>query len=116
MDVLRSGCALTGPAYFPIKCLPFLSPPIFLFQLKKQTKKEKELEKQKKEKELCKVEAALMDPSRQPQSADDFDRLVLGSPNSSILWLQYMAFHLQATEIEKGRAVAERALKTISFR
>uniref|UniRef100_A0A8C3DL49 Protein RRP5 homolog n=1 Tax=Corvus moneduloides TaxID=1196302 RepID=A0A8C3DL49_CORMO len=85
-------------------------------KLKKQTKKEKELEKQKKEKELCRVEAALMDPSRQPQSADDFDRLVLGSPNSSILWLQYMAFHLQATEVEKARAVAERALKTISFR
>ncbi|XP_051656636.1 protein RRP5 homolog isoform X1 [Manacus candei] len=85
-------------------------------KLKKKTKKEKELEKQKKEKELCKVEAALMDPTRQPQSADDFDRLVLSSPNSSILWLQYMAFHLQATEIEKARAVAERALKTISFR
>ncbi|EDL42026.1 programmed cell death protein 11 [Mus musculus] len=51
-----------------------------------------------------------------PESADDFDRLVLSSPNSSILWLQYMAFHLQATEIEKARAVAERALKTISFR
>ncbi|NXA05429.1 RRP5 protein, partial [Sapayoa aenigma] len=85
-------------------------------KLKKRTKKEKELEKQKKEKELCKVEAALMDPSRQPQSADDFDRLVLSSPNSSILWLQYMAFHLQATEIEKARAVAERALKTICFR
>ncbi|XP_014815473.1 PREDICTED: protein RRP5 homolog isoform X2 [Calidris pugnax] len=83
---------------------------------KKQTKKEKELEKQKKEKELCKLEASLMDPSRQPQSADDFDRLVLSSPNSSILWLQYMAFHLQATEIEKARAVAERALKTICFR
>ncbi|KFZ57546.1 Protein RRP5, partial [Podiceps cristatus] len=85
-------------------------------KLKKQTKKEKELEKQKKEKELCKLEAALMDPGRQPQSADDFDRLVLSSPNSSILWLQYMAFHLQATEIEKARAVAERALKTICFR
>ncbi|XP_010127609.1 PREDICTED: protein RRP5 homolog [Chlamydotis macqueenii] len=85
-------------------------------KMKKQTKKEKELEKQKKEKELCKLEAALMDPSRQPQSADDFDRLVLGSPNSSILWLQYMAFHLQATEIDKARAVAERALKTICFR
>ncbi|NXN36663.1 RRP5 protein, partial [Rhinoptilus africanus] len=85
-------------------------------KLKKQTKKEKEVEKQKKEKELCKLEAALMDPSRQPQSADDFDRLVLSSPNSSILWLQYMAFHLQATEIEKARAVAERALKTICFR
>ncbi|XP_066475340.1 protein RRP5 homolog [Tiliqua scincoides] len=83
---------------------------------KKQTKKQKELEKQKAEKELSKLEAALMDPNRQPQGADDFDRLLLGNPDSSILWLQYMAFHLQATEIEKARAVAERALKTISFR
>ncbi|KAJ7325160.1 hypothetical protein JRQ81_018180 [Phrynocephalus forsythii] len=83
---------------------------------KKQSKKKKVLEKQKAEKELSKLEAALMDPSRQPETADDFDRLVLGNPNSSILWLQYMAFHLQATEIDKARAVAERALKTISFR
>uniref|UniRef100_A0A8C8RCI3 Protein RRP5 homolog n=1 Tax=Pelusios castaneus TaxID=367368 RepID=A0A8C8RCI3_9SAUR len=83
---------------------------------KKQTKKEKEQEKQRVEKELSKIEATLMDPSRQPQTADDFDRLVLSNPSSSILWLQYMTFHLQATEIEKARAVAERALKTISFR
>ncbi|XP_015275588.1 PREDICTED: protein RRP5 homolog [Gekko japonicus] len=83
---------------------------------KKLTRQNKELEKQRAEKELSKLEAALMDPTRQPQSADDFDRLVLGNPDSSILWLQYMAFHLQATEIEKARAVAERALKTISFR
>ncbi|XP_060097704.1 protein RRP5 homolog isoform X2 [Heteronotia binoei] len=83
---------------------------------KKPTRQNKELEKQKAEKELAKLETALMDPTRQPQSADDFDRLVLGNPDSSILWLQYMAFHLQATEIEKARAVAERALKTISFR
>ncbi|XP_036027752.1 protein RRP5 homolog [Onychomys torridus] len=83
---------------------------------KKKGKKEREVEKQKAEKELSRIEEALMDPGRQPESADDFDRLVLSSPNSSILWLQYMAFHLQATEIEKARAVAERALKTISFR
>ncbi|XP_069397610.1 protein RRP5 homolog isoform X3 [Delphinus delphis] len=83
---------------------------------KKKSRKERELEKQKAEKELSRIEEALMDPRRQPESADDFDRLLLSSPSSSILWLQYMAFHLQATEIEKARAVAERALKTISFR
>ncbi|XP_053548424.1 protein RRP5 homolog [Bombina bombina] len=83
---------------------------------KKKSKKEKEMEKITAEKEISKIEATLMDPNRQPQSADDFDKLVLSSPNSSILWLQYMAFHLHATEIEKARAVAERALKTISFR
>ncbi|MEE6485919.1 hypothetical protein FKM82_014452 [Ascaphus truei] len=82
----------------------------------KKTQKEKVMEKKQAEKELSKLEATLMDVHRQPQSAEDFDRLVLGSPNSSILWLQYMAFHLHATEIEKARAVAERALKTISFR
>ncbi|XP_038614080.1 protein RRP5 homolog [Tachyglossus aculeatus] len=82
----------------------------------KKTKKDKEAEKQKAEKELSRIEATLMDPSRQPESADDFDRLVLSSPDSSILWLQYMAFHLHATEIDKARAVAERALKIISFR
>ena len=51
-----------------------------------------------------------------PVSADDFDRMVLASPNSSILWLQYMAHHLENAEIDKARAVARKALKTISFR
>ncbi|XP_076101163.1 protein RRP5 homolog [Mytilus galloprovincialis] len=51
-----------------------------------------------------------------PGAADDFDRLALQSPNSSMVWLRYMAFHLETAEIEKARAVAERALKTISFR
>ncbi|XP_067012114.2 protein RRP5 homolog [Anabrus simplex] len=68
------------------------------------------------EKRLREVEQQLMDSERNPQSADDFDRLVLASPNNSMYWIKYMAFHLQATEIEKARAVADRALKTISFR
>ncbi|MGH0135552.1 UNVERIFIED_CONTAM: hypothetical protein FKN15_066160, partial [Acipenser sinensis] len=82
----------------------------------KKSKREKNMEKQRQEKELSKVEGELMDPGRQPQTANDFNRVVLGSPDSSIVWLQYMAFHLHATEIEQARAVAERALKTISFR
>lgn len=57
-----------------------------------------------------------MDPSLRPEDAAAFERLLLASPNSSLLWLQYMAHHLQATQIEQARAVAERALKTISFR
>lgn len=57
-----------------------------------------------------------MDPNLQPEDAAAFERLLLASPNSSLLWLQYMAHHLQATQIEQARAVAERALKTISFR
>ncbi|KAJ3614113.1 hypothetical protein NHX12_017689 [Muraenolepis orangiensis] len=55
-------------------------------------------------------------PQKKPRDATAFERLLLASPNSSLIWLQYMAYHLQATQIEQARSVAERALKTISFR
>lgn len=85
---------------------------------KPQKKSRHELEQEKKEAEkaLVKRETELMDPSLRPEDNTAFERLLLASPNSSLLWLQYMAHHLQATQIEQARAVAERALKTISFR
>ncbi|XP_057699966.1 protein RRP5 homolog [Corythoichthys intestinalis] len=85
---------------------------------KPQKKSKQELEREKKvaEKALVQRELELMDPQLQPKDAAAFERLLLASPNSSLLWLQYMAQHLQATQIEQARAVAERALKTISFR
>ena len=61
-------------------------------------------------------ERLLLDTDRAPEAADDFDRLVLQSPNSSIVWMRYMAFFLETAEVEKAKAVAERALRTISFR
>ncbi|KAI7811133.1 protein RRP5 homolog [Triplophysa rosa] len=82
----------------------------------KKTRKELQQEQQNAEQQLSKLEAELMDPSVRPDNATAFERLLLSSPDSSFLWLQYMAFHLQATQIEQARAVAERALKTISFR
>lgn len=54
--------------------------------------------------------------SRAPQSTADFERLLLASPNSSYLWLQFMAFQLQLSDIEKAREVGRRALKAINFR
>ncbi|XP_061888969.1 protein RRP5 homolog isoform X2 [Entelurus aequoreus] len=85
---------------------------------KSQKKSRYELQQEKKvaEKALVQREMDLMDPQLRPQDATAFERLLLASPNSSLLWLQYMAHHLQATQIEQARAVAERALKTISFR
>ncbi|KAM3622776.1 uncharacterized protein V6R79_002928 [Siganus canaliculatus] len=85
---------------------------------KAQKKSRHDLEQEKKaaEKALVQREAQLMDPSLRPEDAGAFERLLIASPNSSLLWLQYMAHHLQATQIEQARAVAERALKTISFR
>ncbi|KAM4603795.1 protein RRP5 homolog isoform 1-T2 [Polymixia lowei] len=82
----------------------------------KKSRHELELEKKETEKALVQREAELMDPGRRPQDSAAFERLLLASPSSSLLWLQYMAHHLQATQIEQARAVAERALKTISFR
>lgn len=54
--------------------------------------------------------------SRTPQSSADFERLLLSSPNSSFLWIQFMSFQLQLSEIEKAREVGRRALKAINFR
>lgn len=54
--------------------------------------------------------------SKTPESNADFERLLLGSPNSSFLWIQYMSFQLQLSEIEKAREIGKRALKTINFR
>ena len=51
-----------------------------------------------------------------PQSTGDFERLLMGRPNSSILWLEYMAFQLKLSEVSKAREIAERALKFIHIR
>lgn len=54
--------------------------------------------------------------NKQPESNADFERLLLGSPNSSYLWVQYMSFQLQLSEVDKAREISRRALKTIHFR
>ena len=51
-----------------------------------------------------------------PQSISDFERLLLGQPDSSSLWIQYMAFQMQLSELSKAREVAERAIKAINIR
>lgn len=51
-----------------------------------------------------------------PQTASDYERLLLGQPDSSELWIAYMAFQMQVSELAKAREVAERAIKTINMR
>jgi len=75
-----------------------------------QTKKSK-----KKKKEIQYDLTADMH-TRQPESTADFERLLLSSPNSSYLWIQYMSFQLQLSEIDKAKEVGQRALRTINFR
>jgi rRNA biogenesis protein RRP5 len=54
--------------------------------------------------------------TKAPESNSDFERLLLGSPNSSYLWVQYMSFQLQLSEVDKAREIGKRALQTINFR
>ncbi|WFC98207.1 rRNA biogenesis protein rrp5 [Malassezia yamatoensis] len=54
--------------------------------------------------------------SKKLESSTDFERLLLGSPNSSYLWIQFMGFHLQLGDVDKARQVARRALQAIHYR
>lgn len=54
--------------------------------------------------------------NRTPQSSADFERLLLSSPSSSFVWIQFVSFQLQLSEIEKARETGRRALQTINFR
>ena len=54
--------------------------------------------------------------TKTPESNADFERLLLGSPNSSYLWIQYMSFQLPLSELDKAREIARRATQTINFR
>jgi rRNA biogenesis protein RRP5 len=51
-----------------------------------------------------------------PQTSSDYERLLLGQPDSSELWIAYMAFQMQVSELPKAREVAERAIKSINIR
>ncbi|KAJ2815108.1 rRNA biogenesis protein rrp5, partial [Coemansia erecta] len=51
-----------------------------------------------------------------PRAASDFERLVMGSPDSSFMWIQFMTYYLGQSEVDQAREIAERALKTISSR
>lgn len=66
--------------------------------------------------ELYQKEHLLLEAGKGPESAEDFDRLLMATPNSSSLWVQYMVFFLHMAEVDKARGVAQRALATISFR
>lgn len=54
--------------------------------------------------------------ARAPESINDFERLLVGNPNSSIMWMNYMSFHLQLSDVDKAREIGKRGLKTINYR
>ncbi|KAF3341557.1 protein RRP5 [Carex littledalei] len=43
-----------------------------------------------------------------PKSEEEFEKLVRSSPNSSCVWINYMAFMLDVADVGKARSIAER--------
>ncbi|XP_047065706.1 rRNA biogenesis protein RRP5 [Lolium rigidum] len=85
--------------------------------VKKSDKRLKEKTRKRKQREI--EISALEDRALQkdkPQTPDEFEKLVRSSPNSSFVWINYMAFLLDLADVEKARSVAERALRTINIR
>ncbi|CAL1695136.1 unnamed protein product [Somion occarium] len=72
--------------------------------------------KKKKRRKVIEQDLTADMHTKTPESNTDFERLLLGSPDSSYLWIQYMSFQLQLSEVEKAREIARRAFKTINFR
>lgn len=87
---------------------------------KKRKKSSKETRAKKRakieaEKEIQAREEALAKSSDSPQTADDFERLIMAQPNASHVWIRYIAFRMSLAQFDKARAVAERALETIAL-
>ncbi|XP_046971302.1 protein RRP5 homolog [Vanessa cardui] len=83
---------------------------------KKLTIAEKNAKAREEEERIRELEKRAIESENAPRSSDQFERALLAEPNCSQLWIAYMAFHLQATEIDKARAVGRKALNTINFR
>lgn len=60
-----------------------------------------------REREIRAAEERLLEKDI-PRTADEFEKLVRSSPNSSFIWIKYMAFVLSLADIEKAREIAER--------
>ncbi|XP_057422928.1 rRNA biogenesis protein RRP5 [Lotus japonicus] len=81
----------------------------------KQKSHEKKKAKEEREKQIRIAEERLLEEDV-PRTADEFEKLVRTSPNSSFIWIKYMDFVISLADIEKARSIAERALRTINLR
>jgi rRNA biogenesis protein RRP5 len=78
----------------------------------------KQAQRRREEQEIARREMALADGTadENPETASDFERLLASNPNSSEIWIKYMAFHLSLADISAAREVANRAFDRIEFR
>jgi len=80
---------------------------------RKKTKRQKDAAKREQEKQVRTKEDELLagDWKVNPQTPDDFDRLLLIENQSSATWIKYISYWLKMAELGKARQVAERAVK-----
>ncbi|KAM0952074.1 putative suppressor of forked, tetratricopeptide-like helical domain superfamily [Dioscorea sansibarensis] len=82
---------------------------------KKNDKRMKKKAKEEREMEIAASEKRYLEKDT-PKSVEEFEKLVRSSPNSSFVWIKYMAFMLSLADVQKAREIAERALRTINIR
>ena len=83
------------------------------------SRKKKKTQFEAIDKEIAKKEESLFERRLDADSAetsDDYERLLIANPNSSLIWIRYIVFYLQSAEIDKSRQIAERALKKILYK
>lgn len=79
------------------------------------TKRRRQLLKRREEEATHAAEQArLADPA--PGDTIALEKAIAARPNSSLAWIQAMAFHISTGELAAARALAQRALDTIHFR
>ncbi|XP_020258376.1 rRNA biogenesis protein RRP5 [Asparagus officinalis] len=83
--------------------------------VKRSDRRERKKAKEERELEITAAEERILQKDI-PRTEEDFEKLVRSSPNSSFVWVQYMAFMESLADVEKARSIAERALRTINFR
>lgn len=84
---------------------------------KKRTREKRENKRRREamETEVRIREETIANNPDSPETVEDYERLLMGQPNNSVLWIRYMAFCLGLSQIDKARSVAERALESISL-
>lgn len=80
------------------------------------TRRAKAALKRSAQQEMEQRELAMSDPTAAPTLPADYERLLLASPNSSYLWLRYMAYYVGLKQTDEARKVARRALDSIGYR
>lgn len=78
--------------------------------------RQKEALKRREEKAVRARESSLQDGTLIPERPEDFERLLLAEPSSSLLWIKYMSHYLLQADLNATRQIAEKALRTIGFK